>query len=286
MGQGWSQYGHLIVIAIIFLSSFLSWVFRKLREQKQLKALRDAEARRRDEILRTGRDPAAEEAARTAAMLREVEAEARAREQAAAAEVQRQQAEMQRRRDELRRLREQRQRERVGSSPSQQSQSPQPSAQSQSQSQSQNQGQGSVTTRELWPGGPVVVIARSADEPAEDPRQTFTPAPAPATARAEQPRPRQRTLAADREDYEESVRARQARADAALAAGARQQAAQERKAAAQRTPQTFPLPKTAAQWRSAIVANVILGQPGGLAANDGRNAFGPGAINTGGSPQP
>ncbi|MCU0689412.1 MAG: hypothetical protein MUE97_06715 [Phycisphaerales bacterium] len=280
MGQGWSQYGHLIVIAIIFLSSVLSWVFRKLREQQQLKALRDAEARRRDEILRTGRDPAAEEAARTAAMLREVEAEARGREQAAAIEVQRQQAEMQRRRDELRRLREQRRSERTGGSP-------QPQAQAQPQNQPQPQPQGPVTTRELWPGGPVVVIARSAEEPAEAPRQTFpAPAPAPAFPRAEQPRPRQRTLASDREDYEESVRARQARADAAIAAGARQQAAQDRKAAAQRTPQTFPLPKTAAQWRAAIVANVILGQPGGLASNDGRSAFGPGAINTGGSPQP
>ena len=48
------------VFVIVFAFSGISWVVRKLQEQAAIKAAKDREARRREEILRTGRDPATE----------------------------------------------------------------------------------------------------------------------------------------------------------------------------------------------------------------------------------
>lgn len=51
------NYLQLIIVLLIVGSSFITWVIRKLQEQRIKKAQRDAIERRRLELLRTGRDP-------------------------------------------------------------------------------------------------------------------------------------------------------------------------------------------------------------------------------------
>lgn len=51
------NYLQLIIVLLIVGSSFITWVIRKLQEQRIRKAQRDAIERRRLELLRTGRDP-------------------------------------------------------------------------------------------------------------------------------------------------------------------------------------------------------------------------------------
>lgn len=51
---------HLIFVIILLAFSGISWVYRQLKAQQALKRAKDREEQRQLEVLRTGRDPAAE----------------------------------------------------------------------------------------------------------------------------------------------------------------------------------------------------------------------------------
>lgn len=54
------NYIHLLVVLLIVGSSLLSWIFKKVQEQRARKQITDEIERRKIELLRTGRDPGAE----------------------------------------------------------------------------------------------------------------------------------------------------------------------------------------------------------------------------------
>lgn len=51
---------HLIIFIILLAFSAISWVYRQLKAQQAVKRIKDIEEQRQLEVLRTGRDPAAE----------------------------------------------------------------------------------------------------------------------------------------------------------------------------------------------------------------------------------
>lgn len=253
------------VFVIVFAFSGISWVVRKLQEQAAIKAAKDREARRREEILRTGRDPAAGDGASEGSL---DDAQARLRELA------------QRRQEQLRELRK---REQAGGG---EAATPRPAA-PQSTQPSQAPRTGPVTA-ELWPGGPVVVV-RPAQAPAQAapparPRpQTASPRPAekrptvmggsPEAARAEREVAAKRAARAAANRRAEQVQRAAEQQEAKEAAIAKAQAARLVQGAAVRESRAVAVavvkregvgdvwtpPRTADAWREAFIASEVFG---------------------------
>lgn len=246
------------IFVLLAAFSAISWAVKKLQEQAAIKAAQEREARRSDEILRTGRDPQAQaEAARAPGSLDD--AQARLRELA------------QRRQAQLRELRKREQAQgQQGAPPPQPVSSHQPSA-------------GPVTA-ELWPGGPVIVLqhgpaAPAAPQPARTPvpgpvfapqqRQTSQPRPARAAKdgsakKAAQDAARKRALelrqAAERQRNQQSAMSQdqEDRATSQARAAAARPGVQ---VALQEAVLVWTPPQTANAWRDAFIAAEVLGPP-------------------------
>lgn len=253
------------VFVVVFAFSGMSWVVRKLQEQAAIKAAKDREARRREEILRTGRDPAAGEGASEGSL---DDAQARLRELA------------QRRQEQLRELRK---REQAGGGetaaarpavpqPAQAPQAPRPAP----------------VTAELWPGGPVVVVGpgQAPVQAAPRPRaQTSQPRPpekrpaamggSPEAVRAEREQSAKRAARAAANRRAEQVQRAAEQQEAKEAAIAKAQAARLVQGAAVRESRAAAVaavkregagdawtpPRTAEAWREAFIASEVFGPP-------------------------
>jgi hypothetical protein len=245
MGTGgqWLQY----LIIILFLGfSALSWLVRKLQEQKAIKEMRDRELRRQESFLRTGRqeDPdlkpslgPPDQTGSDLDRLREIIAREEARKQG-----------------------------RPATAPSPAAPAGQP---------------GGPITAELWPGGPVVVIS-----PGGAPTAPPTPAPVPvaptptATPRRTPPvasarpagRPpanagikkrrregQERPAAPSLDEYQRKAAVLRRQAEQEDLIERRQVAAKQ---AARLASQARTLiPRTAEEWRRAIIASELLARP-------------------------
>jgi hypothetical protein len=278
MGSGLSL--QVIIFLLILAASGVSWLFRKLAEAKARKAEEDRERHRQEEMLRTGRDPLAENAAPNP--MRDADANARLREIAA------------RRQAQLRELRRKQTEGSPATTPPGQAPEPTPQA------------------RELWPGGPVVVINPSTKPPASPPalptpNAPNRPLPTPAAPRpVARPKPRPPAPVGTPGQVRgpghpgtaaEAVRAEQRRKNEARTAALRRQAAQqadidaeiasERSASDQRratiaritagsdAPVSTTIktdawrpPNTVDAWRNAFIAAEVLAAPLALRRED------------------
>lgn len=245
-----------LLFAVIFVIAPLAkFLLNKAAEQRKKKALIDAEQARQRELLRTGRDVNAERAAEEARQMREAAARQQMQQMAEAAERTRQvadgqgQAEIARRQEQLRRLRERRQREQQGGG--QASQDPSPVAMPNQSMPGRRTGAGRAVTRELWPGGPVVVVSGEERERVERIEEV---------ARATQ----SRRDVPDQSFVQPIAQIENVRSiDRAAPAASRtvREVSVKRGATLAGTP---GVPLNAAQWRQAFVASQIFGRPGGL----------------------
>lgn len=242
----------ILIYAILLLLGGLQAAFKAYQRKKVIRDAQQAEAARQQTILRTGRDPLAEQVAAQQRQAQRDEAEALAQRQEA-----------------LRQLRTQQQEAAGRSEPPLVPQ------------QAQGGGNGPIT-RELWPGGPVIVINGS--------RPTAAPQPRPAQARPVQPRsqeqrrqnkpqpprpqPQIRSAPPQRQpqppasplQVRSSLQSRQeSRHDAAYyqreRSLAKMQASTNVEPAIVAATPAYVLPSTPQQWRSAIIAAEILGTP-------------------------
>lgn len=272
MGSG----GSVIIFLIIVAFSTLSWVYRKLQEQKARKAAQDAIERQREEMLRTGR--VADDAPSAPAMA-PVSGQTLAERQARLRELRRQQA--------------QAQAQAGGALGSGQVTASPTGAQPPRPTSNVPPGMREV---ELWPGGPRILVPLPAGPGAGGggtqgqsgaSRRTATPvAPTAQPARPRQqqrpkrpaqptPSPQPQTMreqAASEQAAElATLTRRQALASAAsAAANAPAEAAKaaregravtsERSSAAATLASTL-VPRNTAEWRRAIVLNEVLGKP-------------------------
>jgi hypothetical protein len=253
----------LVIFIIMLLMGGIQAMYRAYQKKKvQLEAER-FERERRDTILRTGRDPLAEQAA---AMQRDAQREE------AALMAQRQEA--------LRQLRAQQEAANQGGqrgiNPPALPQSPAPTS-----------GGGPIT-RELWPGGPVIVINGPAPSPQQQqqrPAPNQLPQQRPQQqqrqqelrrAQPVQPPPRAQPVMRNKKQQQQQRPQRQqppqslqqredARHDDAYyqreRALARMQAGNAPTPQAVAAEPVFVRPTTAQQWRNAVIAAEILGTP-------------------------
>ncbi len=260
------QNSNLWVFLIILAFSTISWIVKKLQEQAALKAAKDRAEARRDEALRTGRDPAGDGASAAGGPGSLDDAQARLRELA------------QRRQAQLRQLRE-REAAARGAEPAAPERA-RPAAPAPVR----------PVTAELWPGGPVIVLKPGGEGvPAPQPVPQARPKPvrtarAPATSgkdnpnrtaqdiaskraaqeavskrAAEQLRSAERRAADRAEEAEEdaarAVRVQRATASRAVADRAAGRAAMRAEDAAG----PWQPPTTANGWRDAFIAAEVLG---------------------------
>lgn len=130
----------LYAILLVFAASGINWLFKQLREKAEIKRLEQAKQKRAEDLLRTGRDPTAETAISGPGQVIDTnDAQARLRELA------------QRRQQQLRELRKKTQPGQAGGEGGDEGERPLPTA-------SAGEAAGRPMSRELWPGGPVVVI--------------------------------------------------------------------------------------------------------------------------------
>lgn len=265
----------LIFVLVMVLSSAGKGIYEAYQKKKAAMELERLEQERNNTILRTGRDPKAEAA----------EAELRAQQNAAAREQARQRAAIEERQEALRQLRS------GQAQANQPPQMPQPRASS--------GGGGGPITRELWPGGPVIVINGSAP----------APAPAPAAPRPQQPAPQRQQMPAQRQPMPQ--RTPDPRRQPQPVSQPRQQksrpqqqqqqqpAKQAKKAYARTEPESrhdadyymrertsarmsigneataaaaepaYTIPSTPQQWRAAFIASEIFGTPVSLRTHNG-----------------
>ncbi len=241
----------ILIYAILLLLGGLQSAYKAYLRKKAIRDAQQAEAARQQAILRTGRDPLAEQVAAQQRQAQRAEAEALAQRQEA-----------------LRQLRTQQQ-EAAG-------RSEQPPVLQPTQT-----GGGPIT-RELWPGGPVVVIGGAKPAPAPQPRpaqaRPLPPRPQEQRRQAKQPSPRpqpqvrsappQRRPTAPEQPRQArtTLQSRQeSRHDAAYYQRertlAKMQASTNVEKASEAPVSAFVLPSTPQQWRSAIIAAEILGTP-------------------------
>ncbi|HZW07929.1 MAG TPA: hypothetical protein VFF65_12475 [Phycisphaerales bacterium] len=239
----------LIIIIFMLLMGGLQALYRWYQKKQLILEAERAERERRDTILRTGRDPLAEQAA---AMQRQ---------------AQREEAELIAQRQEaLRRLREQ-----------QDAQQP-PSPVPQQAGGGRGMGGGGPITRELWPGGPVIVIngpapaqpqarpqpqrtegrpAESAPRPFQQPRQQPTQRQGKKQRPQQQrPRPQESTLEARTADRHDEAYYQRERSLARM-----QASSTPAQAAPASKPADYGVPTTAQQWRAAFIASEVFGAP-------------------------
>lgn len=249
------NYVQIIVFALLIGFSGLSWLFRKLKEQAEIKQARDLAERRTAEMLRTGRDPDSDRPIASApiAMAGAEPAPSLSRDQA---EQQRELAE--RRRQQLRQLRDRL----AGKPPAAPSTGP--------------------VAGELWPGGPVVVIgpsrspAPAGPTPGSAPRPSLTPpTPRPATMRmgpASPPgSPRQASPRTAEQTFRPKAKKKVRRPDAPPSQKPAPAARSFRQPEPDLTVQREPIPIGAAyvptdidSWRQAFVAAEIISAPIGI----------------------
>ncbi|HYD02316.1 MAG TPA: hypothetical protein VEB22_13900 [Phycisphaerales bacterium] len=238
----------LVIILFMLLIGGLQALHRWYQKKQLILEAERAERERRDAILRTGRDPLAEQAA---AMQRQ---------------VQREEAELMAQRQEaLRRLREQQHAQ----------QPPSPVPQQLGGGGAGGGLSGGPITRELWPGGPVIVINGPAPAPAQaqrperraiEPTQRPFQQPRPQQPQRQgkkqrqqqqQPRPRPQTSSVEsraEERHDEGYYQRE-RSIARMQASTVPAQSQAPK------PPEFAMPTSAQQWRAAFIASEVLGVP-------------------------
>lgn len=245
----------LFILVVVVIGPIVKYIVTKAAEQQQKKRMLDAEQARQREMLRTGRDVNAERAAEEARQMREAIARQQAQQMAEAAERARQaadgqaQAEVARRQEQLRRLRERRQREQQGGG--QQTQGGSPVALPNQSMPGRRGGAGRAVTRELWPGGPVVVVSGEERERAERFEETS------GAAQARQEAPDQSFV----QPIAQVENVRSISRSAPAASRTVREVSAKRGATVAGTP---GVPLNAAQWRQAFVASQIFGRPGGL----------------------
>lgn len=252
------RYQFLIYLIPVVLA-ILQTVYRAYQKKRALIDAEAAERQRQQTILRTGRDPLAEQAA------------------AAQREAQRREAEIIAERQEA--LRQLRRQQEEAQSPG----SPPPVPQPAMGGNRSGGGPGGPITRELWPGGPVIVIGGSDPTPTppaptqqrQDTRQRQPERVQPRQAEQVQSRSqqqsrkkqKQRPQQVSREEEEPStLQSRQnERHDAAYyqreRSLARMQASTISDDRAVVAEPVFVRPSTPAQWRAALIAAEILGTP-------------------------
>lgn len=277
---------NLIFLAVLLGASGIGWVLRQLRDQASRRQAQAEAQRRQEERLRTGRDPVTGEVVASASQpMRESEvdsqavAEQRLRELAA------------RRQEQLRELRRQR-----GAA------APTGSAGGAGGGGGgmAGAGGGQPVRREMWPGGPVVVIgapapaapsapAGSAGEAVGGGAGARTPK-AGKSRRSDESRRRSgsgqsgggrggtpvrggeggRRLSADSAVNTMDLSRRAMAVDLAGAEKARAVAAVEASRRLERERVATGLPRTPADWRRALVASEILGTPVAMRSGDER----------------
>lgn len=144
---------HLIIFAIVMLGSFIKWVAKKAEEQKAIKQAREMQERRQTEMLRTGRDPDSEQA-RPAPVVQTIRAN-----------DMRQKEMLERRQQQLRELRAKAARDQAGA--------------------------GEPMVKELWPGGPVIVVDKGGAPAAPKAQPMMQPKPRPVPQARPMPKPAQ-----------------------------------------------------------------------------------------------
>lgn len=257
----------ILIYAVLLLLGGLQAAYKAYLRKKTIRDAQQAEADRQQTILRTGRDPLAEQVAALQRQAQRDEAEALAQRQEA-----------------LRQLRTQQQEAAGRNEPPP---VPQPTM---------GGGSGPIT-RELWPGGPVIVINGPKAAPAPQPRpaQSFPAQPRPAQTRPTLPRPAQTRQQEQRrqskpqqprpqpqlraappqrdqrqiprpQPVRSSLQSRQeSRHDAAYyqreRSLAKMQASTNVEDSVVVSAPAYALPSTPQQWRSAFIAAEILGTP-------------------------
>ena len=235
------RYQFLIYLIPVLLA-VLQTAYRAYQKKRAQLDAEAAERFRQQTILRTGRDPLAEQAA------------------AAERDAQRREAEIIAERQEaLRQLRRQQEEARTPSTPPP---VPQPAL----GGNRAGGGPGAPVTRELWPGGPVIVIGGAEPTPAPAPQRqdTRSRAPQPVQTRSQQQgrkKQNQRqqdaasTLQSRQEDRHDAAYYQRERSIARMQASS---VAEERAVVAE---PVFTHPSTPAQWRAAFIAAEVLGTP-------------------------
>jgi hypothetical protein len=256
---------NLYIFLLVLAASGLSWLFRQLNEAKERKRALQAEQRRKDEILRTGRDPS-ETAANP---MQEADANQRLREIAA------------RRQAQLRELRKKQQAGGEGSGEV----TARPAPVAGGGSAGGGAG-GPPVGRELWPGGPVVVAgprggAGPAQIPAPDrpgtnvPRQDVRPKTPKRTAAEPvsmgpvvSTKPTPAAAVKRRAEQRQAAAARQLAQQRAMqedlsgpGTTSRSMPARVAAVAPERAKPAWTPPRTTAEWRAALIAAEVLGPP-------------------------
>lgn len=246
------RYQFLIYLIPVVLA-VMQTVYRAYQKKRALIDAENAERERQQTILRTGRDPLAEQAA------------------AAQREAQRREAEIMAERQEA--LRELRRQQGETATPGSPPPVPQPAMGGGNRG---GGGPGGPITRELWPGGPVIVIGGAEPAPQRQdtrqrrPEQVQQREPEQIQSRSQQQsrkKQRQRPQQVPRDDEAPStLQSRQSerhdeayyQRERSLARMKASTIADDRAVAAE---PVFVRPTNPSQWRAALIAAEILGTP-------------------------
>ncbi len=252
-------YVQLIVFSIFIGFTVIQWIVRKVSQQRALKAERELQARIREEALRTGRDPYSGEPIGARNAQPAVQAVAQPAPLAMPMQSNQPPDALAARREQLRRLREQRDAAR-GETRQEPSPArtnlppPMPTAQT---SSSGAPGASGPIRAELWPGGPTIVInpgASAQGQPvarAQD-RPTLSQAAVKSAKkrRGAEPAPSPRVAV-------QGSATRTTRPVQAMPQPVAPAMVEDRRPVAR----SVELPKTAAQWRAALVLGEIMQPP-------------------------